>query len=453
MIMFIWLCLYDFVYMIVYVYERYQIYAGLPRFCTASCSSPGAQRGQLYVQLKSWHVEGLVFRCCLQILDFLDWLEIARYLDLLDHAQSFYLVFFKLTWALVVFLVTVSFSVCLSACYLRYIATSIVVLALFYNYDSTYARRQLPGEHEKRPDMCAKRMCKCQATSNGRNCTQYISWWRCKQRVCKCVPLLMWNLIWMMLAKNCNKEQHPIPKWRTRSSTLLSWLKSIQIDKSIVEGSLEVKLPTIWTDGKAEVRRVREEKGRRQKVQAREKVEKSRNKLFHYFVAPEGRKVGPPAGAEPSGRMRDQKLHAAVARSTCWSQNNVKDTSGSEHLWTLSSWKSTCRCGANRIFDFEVKIYKAPQLRRTFGRWAVEKAHAAVACSIFRSDNVKNIARLEHFWKLSCSKSAHGCGAKHIWKWKCPKQHSVGALLDTVGSCDVEKVHAAVARHVCNSNV
>ena len=65
------------------------------------------------------------------------------------------------------------------------------------------------------------------------------------------------------------------------------------------------------------MRRVREEKGRRQKVQAREKVEKSRNKLFHYFVAPEGRKVGPPAGAEPSGRMRDQKLHAAAARSTC----------------------------------------------------------------------------------------------------------------------------------------
>ena len=30
----------------------------------------------------------------------------------------------------------------------------------------------------------------------------------------------------------------------------------------IVEGSLEVKLPTIWTDGKAEVGRVREEKRR-----------------------------------------------------------------------------------------------------------------------------------------------------------------------------------------------
>jgi len=30
-----------------------------------------------------------------------------------------------------------------------------------------------------------------------------------------------------------------------------------------IEGCLEVKLPTIWTDGKAEVGRVREEKTRR----------------------------------------------------------------------------------------------------------------------------------------------------------------------------------------------
>ena len=58
----------------------------------------------------------------------------------------------------------------------------------------------------------------------------------------------------------------------------------------IIEGNLEVKLPTIWTDGKAKVGRVREEKeirkkireekGRRQKVQVREKVEKSRKQCF-----------------------------------------------------------------------------------------------------------------------------------------------------------------------------
>ena len=34
----------------------------------------------------------------------------------------------------------------------------------------------------------------------------------------------------------------------------------------LIKGSLEVKLPTIWTDGKAEVGRVREEKSRREKI-------------------------------------------------------------------------------------------------------------------------------------------------------------------------------------------
>jgi len=34
----------------------------------------------------------------------------------------------------------------------------------------------------------------------------------------------------------------------------------------IIEGSLEVKLPTIWADGKAEVGRGREDKRRREKI-------------------------------------------------------------------------------------------------------------------------------------------------------------------------------------------
>jgi hypothetical protein len=60
----------------------------------------------------------------------------------------------------------------------------------------------------------------------------------------------------------------------------------------LIEGSLEVKLPTIWTDGKAEVARVREEgeeqkredqrreRVRRKKMQVREKVGKSRFTVF-----------------------------------------------------------------------------------------------------------------------------------------------------------------------------
>ena len=61
-------------------------------------------------------------------------------------------------------------------------------------------------------------------------------------------------------------------------------------DKYFIEGSLEVKPPTIWTDGKADVGRAREEKGirkkireervRRKKMQVREKVEKSQNTVL-----------------------------------------------------------------------------------------------------------------------------------------------------------------------------
>jgi len=57
---------------------------------------------------------------------------------------------------------------------------------------------------------------------------------------------------------------------------------------SITEGSLEVKLPTVWTDEKqrreeSEKRRVEErrsEKREKKEAQMREKVGKSRNTVF-----------------------------------------------------------------------------------------------------------------------------------------------------------------------------
>ena len=54
------------------------------------------------------------------------------------------------------------------------------------------------------------------------------------------------------------------------------------------------------------------------------------------------------AGAEPAGQMRDEKLHAIVARSTFPSQN-VKNTRGSDHFWTLRCRKSARRYGAKHI--------------------------------------------------------------------------------------------------------
>ena len=100
----------------------------------------------------------------------------------------------------------------------------------------------------------------------------------------------------------------------------------------LAEGSLEVKLPTIWTHGKAEVGRVREGKGRRKEIRKRKsqkKVDaqcmctqgrKSRNTVFFPMLwGPRGSKsiLAKAAGAEPepSGGMRHEKLHAIVARS------------------------------------------------------------------------------------------------------------------------------------------
>ena len=75
------------------------------------------------------------------------------------------------------------------------------------------------------------------------------------------------------------------------------------------------------------------EKVRREKMQAREKVRKSRNGFFPRICGPGGSKsrLAKAEGAEPAGQMKAEKLHAAVARSTFASQN-VQNTSVSEHF-------------------------------------------------------------------------------------------------------------------------
>ena len=54
------------------------------------------------------------------------------------------------------------------------------------------------------------------------------------------------------------------------------------------------------------------------------------------------------AGAEPSGQMRDEKLHAVKARSKFRNQN-VQSTPTSDHFWKLRCRKSACRCGAKHM--------------------------------------------------------------------------------------------------------
>ena len=75
-------------------------------------------------------------------------------------------------------------------------------------------------------------------------------------------------------------------------------------------------------DARKEMEKVfqRWRKSRREKMQVREKVGKSRNTVFfHVFCGSGGSKgrLAKAAGAEVHfGQMRDEKVHAVVARST-----------------------------------------------------------------------------------------------------------------------------------------
>ena len=152
------------------------------------------------------------------------------------------------------------------------------------------------------------------------------------------------------------------------------------------------------TGAESEGRQVRREKIRRKKMRVCEKVGKSRNTVFfRCFVAPEGRKVG--------------SLKRRVRRH-------------------LGRWEMKSCTPLWREADFEVNRYKTPGSRSTFWSWEVEKVHAVVARSTFRSENVQNTPVSDHFWKLRCRKSARRCGAKHISKWKCTKHYMFAPLLE-----------------------
>ena len=108
--------------------------------------------------------------------------------------------------------------------------------------------------------------------------------------------------------------------------------------------------------------RVRQEK-RREEKRRRRKIKKRKSQKKEDPGARKGRKVAKhcifpmicgsggsksrlaKAGAEPCGQMRDEQLHAVVARSTFRSQN-VQNTSCSEHFWKLRCRKGARRCGA-----------------------------------------------------------------------------------------------------------
>ncbi len=98
----------------------------------------------------------------------------------------------------------------------------------------------------------------------------------------------------------------------------------------------------------------RSEKRKRQKKEdagARKGRKVPKYRVFPMFWGSGGskRRLTKAAGAEPSGQMRDEELHAVVARSKFRSQN-AKNTTTLEHFCKLRCWKNARRSGAKHIW-------------------------------------------------------------------------------------------------------
>ena len=253
---------------------------------------------------------------------------------------------------------------------------------------------------------------------------------------------------------------------------------------NLIEGSLEVKLPTIWTVEKQRWEESEEKRSELEDADARKGRKVAIHCVFPMICGSGGSKsrLAKAAGADPAGQMGDGKVHAVVARSTFPSQN-VQNTPFSDHFWKLRCRKSARRCGAKHISKskctkhtnvgpllevemskkctplwreahFEVKSVKNWRSRTTFWSSDVEKVHAVVARSTFPSQNVQNTPASDHFWKLRCRKSARRCGAKHISKSKVLKTDGLGPLFEVQMSKKCRKsARRCGAKHISKSKV
>ena len=102
------------------------------------------------------------------------------------------------------------------------------------------------------------------------------------------------------------------------------------------------------------------------------------------------------AGAEPSGQVRDEKLHAVVARN-----------------------------------NFEIKMHKTPQLRSAFRSCDVEKVHAVVARSTFRSQKCKKTEEYGALLEVAMSKKCTPLWREAHFEVKSAKN---GGVRSTFGS-------------------
>ena len=169
----------------------------------------------------------------------------------------------------------------------------------------------------------------------------------------------------------------------------------------------------MWTDEKqrweeSEKRRKEERRSGKRKSQKTEDAgARKGSKVVQHCVFPmicgsgeSKSRLAKAAGAEPCGQMRDEKLHAVVARSIFPSQN-VQSTPTSDHFWKLWCRKSARRRGAKHISKSKVL--------KTDGLGPLLEVETSKKCTpLWPEAHLQRICKQMHFaWQMLCKRHVH----------------------------------------------
>ena len=128
---------------------------------------------------------------------------------------------------------------------------------------------------------------------------------------------------------------------------------------------------------------------------------------------------------------------------------NLQNAPFSDQFWKFRGFrcsKMARRCGAKHISKSKYAKYHTlgPILEvQIFKKW-----HAAVARSTFSSQNAQNTCLRDQFLNARYSKMGRRCGAKHIFKSKCAKHHTLGPLFEDQM---FKKARRCGAKHISKS--
>ena len=184
----------------------------------------------------------------------------------------------------------------------------------------------------------------------------------------------------------------------------------------MIEGSFEVKLLTIWTDGKIEVGRVREEKKRSEKIREEKEWEERRCRctkrseghdslcFFQWFGAPAGRKV-----TSLKRRVRSHLARWEMKNCTPLWRESISKSKRTKHtnVGPLLEVEMSKKCTPSwREAHFQVKMVEIAHVRTTLDVQMSKKCMPLWRKARLEVKTVKNCG-FDLFLTFGCRKSAY----------------------------------------------